>query len=72
MLFVYLQLCRVRGITLTKSEVRSQPTLPSQEGKSEVVFETEIYAPSQKLFALKGGVLDPIIFDNHYPLKYPT
>ncbi|MGB5772468.1 MAG: hypothetical protein WBM32_21765 [Crocosphaera sp.] len=41
---------------LTKSEVRSQ--------KSEVVFETKIYAPSQKLFAFKGGVLDPIIFYN--------
>ena len=40
---------------LTKSEVRSQ--------KSEVVFETEIYAPLQKLCALKGGVLDPTIFD---------
>ncbi len=42
---------------LTKSEVRSQ--------KSEVVFETEIYAPLQKLCALKGGVLDPTIFDNN-------
>ncbi len=36
---------------LTKSEVRSQ--------KSEVVFVTGIYAPLQKHFALKGGVLDP-------------
>ncbi|CCQ59718.1 hypothetical protein CWATWH0401_1308 [Crocosphaera watsonii WH 0401] len=40
---------------LTKSEVRSQ--------KSEVVFETEIYALLQKLCALKDGVLDPTIFD---------
>ncbi|MGB5772492.1 MAG: hypothetical protein WBM32_21900, partial [Crocosphaera sp.] len=40
--------------------------------KSEVVFETKIYAPSQKLFAFKGGVLDPIIFDNpksSWPLR---
>ncbi len=42
---------------LTKSEVRSQ--------KSEVVFETEIYAPSQKRFAFKGGVLGPIIFGKY-------
>ncbi|CCQ53910.1 hypothetical protein CWATWH0402_1974 [Crocosphaera watsonii WH 0402] len=44
-------------VRLTKSEVRSQ--------KSEVVFETEIYAPLQKLCALKGGVLDPTIFDKN-------
>ncbi|HAC62070.1 MAG TPA: carboxynorspermidine decarboxylase [Cyanothece sp. UBA12306] len=37
---------------LMKSGVRSQ--------KSEVVFETGIYPPTQKLFALKGQVLDPI------------
>ena len=36
--------------------------------KSEVVFETEIYAPLQKLCALKGGVLDPTIFDNDHLL----
>ncbi len=46
---------------LTKSEVRSQ--------KSEVVFETKIYALSQKLFAFKGGVLDPIIFDKCVCIK---
>ncbi|CCQ61233.1 hypothetical protein CWATWH0401_995 [Crocosphaera watsonii WH 0401] len=40
------------------NEVRSQ--------KSEVVFETEIYAPLQKLCALKGGVLDPTIFDKFF------
>ncbi len=34
--------------------------------KSEVVFETEIYAPLQKLCALKSGVLDPTIFDNPF------
>ncbi len=50
------------AIALTKSEVRSQPTPnPSQEGKSEVVFVTGIYAPLQKYFALKGGGLNPII-----------
>ena len=48
-------------MALTKSEVRSQ--------KSEVVFETEIYAPSQKRFAFKGGVLDPIIFDKFFGIK---
>ncbi len=45
----------INEVRSQKSEVRSQ--------KSEVVFETEIYAPFQKLCALKGGVLDPTIFD---------
>ena len=49
---------------LTKSEVRSQKFLTTfRHYRTEVVFETEIYAPLQKLCALKGGVLDPTIFD---------
>ncbi|HAC62767.1 MAG TPA: hypothetical protein DCF68_04345 [Cyanothece sp. UBA12306] len=47
-----------RSVDPNVNEVRSL-----QVRSGEVVFETEIYAPSQKLFALKGGVLDPIIFD---------
>ena len=32
--------------------------------KSEVVFDTEIDSPSQKLLAFKDAVLEPIIFDD--------
>ncbi|WP_197090194.1 hypothetical protein [Crocosphaera watsonii] len=52
---------------LTKSEVRSQKFLTTfRHYRTEVVFETEIYAPLQKLCALKGGVLDPTIFDKFF------
>ncbi len=43
---------------LTKSEVKNVVW--------KLLKETEIYTPSQKLFASKGEVLDPIIFDNVY------
>ena len=50
---------------LKKSEVRSQKFLTTlRRYRTEVVFETKIYAPSQKVFAFKGGVLEPIIFDS--------
>ena len=44
---------RLRGPArrLTKSEVRSQKFLTAfRRDRTEVVFETEIYAPSQKLW----------------------
>ena len=46
---------------LTKSEVRSQKFLTSlRHYRTEVVFETNIYALSQKLFTFKGMVLESI------------
>ena len=60
-----MNLYLIKPRLLTKSEVRSQKFLTTfRRYRTEVVFETEIYAPLQKLCALKGGVLDPTIFDN--------
>ena len=61
---------------LTKSEVNPPLTLPTPnpsqegrwEGKLEVVFEKEIYPRSQKLFVLKYGVSDLMIFDQRLKL----
>jgi hypothetical protein len=39
----------------------------TKAGGSEAVFVTGIYAPLQKLFALKGEVLDPIFSINAVP-----